>query len=332
MAHLESGYYQAPLHYSESTGGRHWFRVSVALVGGSCLAFLCICATLQSISTPQSTSTDMSIRMFNPPIAKSGIATGQSANGMHHRQVFRPSSQKLPNQLWQSRMSVKGKADTAATAPTERSLSAFERISRIAGAASSLGYLKFPSPFSRPTAGQVIEPKSLVWSPGDSPVGVTWGFLDDMTFGGNSESSFDATTGTWSGSVEYNPPTSAGFASIRTPLLDPSLDLTSCTGLRLKVKGQGQRLKFLVRDDKKFNGVSWSYAFNTNPWFDTEVKIRFDDFVPVRDAQSQDASPLDVSSITVFQLIYSRTEYDKSANPTFKEGNFQIVLKEINTF
>jgi hypothetical protein len=298
--------------------------MSIALVTASCLLFLSVSGTFHFVLTPQSASPAKSTSMFNAPIAKSGVTTG-----------LRTISHNFLKQPWQSRMSVQSKADATATKPSEPSLSAFERVSRIAGAASSLGYLKLPSPFDvlkRPTTGQIMEPGSTIWSPGGSPVGAAWGFLDDMTFGGNSKSSFDASTGVWGGSVEYNPPTSAGFASIRTPVLEPPLDLTGCAGIRIKVKGQGQRLKFLLRDDKKFNGVSWSFAFNTNPWFDTDVKIKFDDFVPVRDAQSQDSTPLDVATITVLQLIYSRTEYDKSANPTFKPGNFQVVLKDITTF
>jgi hypothetical protein len=242
--------------------------------------------------------------------------------------------QSLPNLPQQFRMRVQNQAEATATAEAPAEIGAFERISRIAGAASSLGYLKLPSPLDfvrQRSSGQIIESKSVIWSPGSSPVGVAWGYLDDMTFGGNSESSFDTSTGVWTGSVDSSP-ASAGFASIRTPVLEPPLDLAACSGLRLKIKGQGQRLKFLVRDDKQFNGVSWSYSFNTNPWFDTEVKIKFDDFRPVKDAQGQNSVPLDVATITVFQLIYSKTEYDKTPNPTFKAGNFQIALKEISTF
>jgi len=326
MADLEDRYYEVVSDGcdSQSATSRRWFKVSAALVGGSGLLVLCIATTFLFTYELTSKSAAESIRLFNLPTSKTGFATGQIHQGKVYQQGLRPFVQNLPN-LWRPRTSVQNKAATA-EAPGPAELSPFERISRIAGAAGSLGYLKLPSPFK--AAGKKIEPQSVIWSPTVSPVGVKWSYLDDKTFGGNSESSFDVSTGVWTGTAGIAP----GFASIRTPILQPPLDLTDCSGIRMKVKGQGQRLKFLLRDDEKFNGVSWSYAFNTNPWFDTEVKIKFDDFAPVKDAQSQKSVPLDVASITVLQLIFSKFEYNGKPNPSFKTGDFQVVIKEISTF
>lgn len=316
-------YYKASLdgHDAQPASSGRWLKVGSALVGGSGLVVLVIAAqSICSSSMAESTS------LFSFPTSKNGFATRPIHQGNLYQQGLRPFIQNLPDQLQQSRASVQSKAATV-DAPPPPKLSPFETVSRIAGAAGSLGYLKLPSPFK--VAGKKLEPGSVIWSPAASPVGLKWGYLDDKTFGGDSESSIDVSTGAWTGKAGL---AGAGFASIRTPVLEPPMDLTDCSGIRLKVKGQGQRLKFLLRDDKKFNGVSWSYAFNTNPWFDTDVKINFKDFVAVKDAQSQEAPILDVSTITVLQLIFSKTEYDGKPNPTFKRGDFQVVLKEISTF
>merc|ERR1712232_714867 len=102
------------------------------------------------------------------------------------------------------------------------------------------------------------------------------------------ESSFDQTSGIWSGTVIVE---RGGFTGIRTRPVESPLDLTDCSGFRLKIKGQGQRFKFLIRDNDQFNGIAWSASFDTNPWFDTEVKIKFSDFKPTRYAQVSASSP-----------------------------------------
>jgi len=100
--------------------------------------------------------------------------------------------------------------------------------------------------------------------------------------GGSSASSFDDAAGVWSGEVIT---VGGGFVGIRTLPFEPPLDFSRCTGLRFKVKGNGQRFKCIVRDDEEFNGIAWSFSFDTNPWFDTEVKIPFKGFVPTKFAK-----------------------------------------------
>jgi hypothetical protein len=40
-------------------------------------------------------------------------------------------------------------------------------------------------------------------------------------------------------------------------------DMSSCRGFLIKVKGDGQRYKFISRDDDQWNGIAWSYSFDT---------------------------------------------------------------------
>jgi len=53
-----------------------------------------------------------------------------------------------------------------------------------------------------------------------------------------------------------------GFTGVRTLPLDRALDLSSATGLRLRVKGDGKRYKCVIRDSSDFNGVAWTIEYD----------------------------------------------------------------------
>ena len=94
-----------------------------------------------------------------------------------------------------------------------------------------------------------VRPGSVMWSPSGTN-GIEWGPLDDVVMGGASRTelapggTFD---GVWRGVVTTA--NNGGFAGIRTKLLSPVRDASQCTGMRLKVKGDGQRFKLILRDD-----------------------------------------------------------------------------------
>jgi hypothetical protein len=46
-----------------------------------------------------------------------------------------------------------------------------------------------------------------------------------------------------------------GFVSVRTRNLQPPLDLSAYEGLELRLKGDGQRYKLIVRIDPAWDGV-----------------------------------------------------------------------------
>jgi len=202
--------------------------------------------------------------------------------------------------------------------------------------AGYFNYLQPPSPvkvISRlvgGTSGQVVKAGQMIYSPQSNPLNVQWGPLDDVIMGGRSASSFDASTGAWTGNVIVE---SGGFVGIRTRNLDPPLQMR-CSGIRLKVRGQGQRLKFILRDDDKFNGVAWSYSFDTKPRGGlTDVRVSFSDFVPTLFARIVTPLPtLNLESITTFQFAYSRFEYEGDLNPKFQAGDFRLDVESIETF
>lgn len=161
----------------------------------------------------------------------------------------------------------------------------------------------------------------------------TWGAVDDVVMGGVSSSRLQAGIGNvvFTGTVSTS--NSGGFASVRTRNFEPPLDLASDTGIRIRVKGDGNRYKFLVRDAVQWDGVAYSYSFDTvaNTWMN--VDIPFAQMVPVFRARVVDDSPaVDQSSIRAFQFMLSKFEYDGTLNPLFKPGSFELYIESISTY
>lgn len=124
---------------------------------------------------------------------------------------------------------------------------------------------------------------------------------------------------------------SGGFASIRTRNFDPALDLSNYQGLKLRVKGDGSRYKFLVRDAVQWDGIAYSYSFDTvaDRWITVEVP--FAEMVPVFRARTMDAevNTVDRQQVRAFQLMLSKFEYDGQLNPSFEPGSFQLYIESI---
>merc|ERR1711879_291806 len=142
--------------------------------------------------------------------------------------------------------------------------------------------------FKKDQPTRTLNPGSIIYSPQDpeftNPLGLTWLPVD-----------FDPSTGEWSGTV--------GYAGIKTGSLQPPLDLYGCAGIKLTVKGEGQRLKFGIRFGKDTNGILWSYSFDTSSLLDTEVKIPFFDLLPTKfDRVAKNAPSFNLASVSSFQL------------------------------
>jgi uncharacterized protein YbjT (DUF2867 family) len=157
-----------------------------------------------------------------------------------------------------------------------------------------------------------------------------WGAVDDVVMGGVSESGLRMEAGyaIFSGNVSTD--NSGGFASVRTRNFDPSLNLTNYQGIELRVKGDGQRYKFFVRTESKWDGVGYAYSFDTiaNQWL--TIQIPFSDLVPIFRAKTvNEAAPIDPTQICSFQLMLSKFEYDKALNPRFTPGLFSLQLESI---
>ncbi|WP_019502184.1 CIA30 family protein [Pseudanabaena sp. PCC 6802] len=160
-----------------------------------------------------------------------------------------------------------------------------------------------------------------------------WGALDDVVMGGVSESGIRLVDGiaVFSGNVSTN--NSGGFASVRTRNFEMPINLAGYDGIELRVKGDGQRYKFMLRTSTKWDGVAYCYSFDTldRNWID--VCIPFTSFVPVFRARTvSDAPPLELQNIYALQLMLSKFEYDGDLNPKFRAGLFELQVQSIKAY
>ncbi|MEO0941553.1 MAG: CIA30 family protein [Cyanobacteria bacterium J06642_12] len=160
-----------------------------------------------------------------------------------------------------------------------------------------------------------------------------WGAVDDVVMGGVSSSSIRMGEGvaTFSGTVSTS--NSGGFASVRTRNIDPELNLSGFGGIVLRVRGDGQRYKFLMRDEQRWDGVAYGFSFDTiaDEWID--VRIPFTELIPVMRAKTvPNAGPINTSRITALQLMLSKFEYDGALNPNFQPGDFRLDIESISAY
>jgi uncharacterized protein YbjT (DUF2867 family) len=159
----------------------------------------------------------------------------------------------------------------------------------------------------------------------------TWGAVDDVVMGGVSQSAIRLGAGSavFSGNVSID--NAGGFASVRTRNFDPSLNLSNYRGIELRVKGDGQRYKFFVRTEARWDGVGYAYSFDTNAGEWMTISISFGDLVPIFRAKTvSDAPSIDPTQICSFQLMLSKFEYDKALNPRFTPGSFSLQVESIS--
>lgn len=164
----------------------------------------------------------------------------------------------------------------------------------------------------------------------ENPLQLEWGNLDDVVMGGASCSAIEGST--WKGTIITE---GGGFAGIRTKALEPALDASRCTGIRLRVKGgQGQRFKLIIRDDYDWNGIAWSYSFDTQTLLpgSVEVSAPFESFVPTKFARRVANVQFNRKQLTTLQITLSKFEYDGGLNPSFQAGDFELDLESIETY
>jgi uncharacterized protein YbjT (DUF2867 family) len=167
----------------------------------------------------------------------------------------------------------------------------------------------------------------------DANLQAIWGAVDDVVMGGVSESGMRLAAGyaVFSGNVSID--NSGGFASVRTRNFDPSLDLSNYQGIELRVKGDGQRYKFFVRTEAKWDGVGYAYSFDTDVDRWMTIQIPFKDLVPIFRAKTvSEAAEIDTKQICSFQLMLSKFEYDKALNPRFTPGLFSLQVESISAY
>lgn len=191
-------------------------------------------------------------------------------------------------------------------------------------------------------SGGILFSASLASSSSLSPVSkgtiTEFGALDDVVMGGVSSSGFTIQPN--AGEVQGTPAgvfagnvTSAnngGFASVRSRNISPPADLGAYDGVQLRIKGDGQRYKLVLRTTEAWDGVGYTVSFDTvaDTW--QSVKIPFSSFKAIFRARSVlDSPPLNAASIVSVQLMLSKFEYDGKLNPAWREGRFELPVESI---
>jgi len=161
----------------------------------------------------------------------------------------------------------------------------------------------------------------------------TWGAVDDVVMGGVSESSICLINHAALFTGNVSTANSGGFVSVRTRNFEPTLNLSEYEGIELRVKGNGERYKFILRAESKWDGVSYCCSFDTEQerWID--VRIPFTDLIPVFRAKTlKDAPPFNSSQVYALQLMLSKFEYDGALNPKFEPGGFALEIETIKAY
>ena len=179
-----------------------------------------------------------------------------------------------------------------------------------------------------------------VYTPDGSSPAKEWGAVDDVVMGGVSSSGFEVRqgkgenggpSGVFAGMVTTA--NNGGFASTRTRNLSPPLDLSNYDGFELRILGDGQRYKFVVKTDSNWDGVGYTSSFDTKAGQWQTVQVPFSELVPVFRAKTQrDAPVFDASKVTSLQLMLSKFEYDGKLNQNFREGRFELPVERIGAY
>ena len=169
-----------------------------------------------------------------------------------------------------------------------------------------------------------------------------WGALDDVVMGGVSQGSLflktleqtsggDSQVAMFAGYVSTD--NSGGFSSVRTRNFDPPFDFSGWEGIRLRVKGDGQRYKFIARNSGGWDSPAYIYSFDTvaDTWVDIEVPFRA--MVATFRARSvPDAPVFDPGKVFSLQLMLSKFEYDRRLNPQFTAGPFELAVSGLSVY
>ncbi len=161
----------------------------------------------------------------------------------------------------------------------------------------------------------------------------TWGSLDDVVMGGVSASRFEQDSEGALFTGETSTENSGGFTSVRSRNFTPPLDVGNATGITLRVKGDGQRYKFFIRDQNGWDSIAYAASFDTAAQQWLTIQIPFATLKPVFRAKTvENAPPLNPHEIVSFQLMLSKFEYDRALNPQFTPGEFKLWVQQIGLY
>lgn len=160
-----------------------------------------------------------------------------------------------------------------------------------------------------------------------------WGAVDDVVMGGVSSSrlQFNRDSASFTGMVSTD--NNGGFASIRTKNFGSPWDVSAYDGFRLHIQGDGQRYKFLARCSATWDGVGYSYAFDTSAGAWQTIDIPFATLTPVFRARTvPDRGPFKQQQLYALQLMLSKFEYDGQLNPNFRTGLFNLAIARMGVY
>ncbi|MEA5448126.1 CIA30 family protein [Leptolyngbya sp. CCNP1308] len=166
----------------------------------------------------------------------------------------------------------------------------------------------------------------------DPAVEALWGSLDDGVMGGVSTSQVQ-----WQEGLRFvgkvSTANSGGFASIRTRNIEPPLNLGQWQGTVLQVQGDGQRYKWILRDDSGWDSLAYCRSFDTDTTLPSLIRTSFREMVATRRARTvPDASPLNPTQLYSMQLMLSKFEYDGELNPAFNAGSFGLTVQSLGVY
>ena len=199
----------------------------------------------------------------------------------------------------------------------------------------------------------VIKPGEILWTPTSSSSSssslLRFAPLDDVVMGGASYSTIDNNTGIWCGYV--TDANNGGFVGIRTTPIPLSFDMSSCSGIELRLRTTNARIssgitaseqphrrrryKFITRDTTNFNGICWTTEFDIDAPTGSVMMIRipFTKQVPTIFAKTvSNAISFNAQNVVGFQFTYSKFAYDNKYNPHFQLGDFCLQLLELKSY
>ncbi|TGG79048.1 MAG: CIA30 family protein [Aphanocapsa feldmannii 277cV] len=182
----------------------------------------------------------------------------------------------------------------------------------------------------------MVRPVPLTLFRGDGFSG--WRSLNDTIMGGRSQG--HCHIGSWGLELTANlVAQGGGFVSVRSPVLDPPLDLSGYDAFRLTLRGDGRRYKFAVACADPISraselipgGLRWVKDFTSQAEGTTLVVLPFQDLAPVVRANPV-GIPLRFSPdrIRRLQLLHSRFSDDGGKNPGFAAGPLRLTLLGID--
>ena len=143
-----------------------------------------------------------------------------------------------------------------------------------------------------------------------------WRAINDGVMGGISSGAMVREGSGLRFTGELSLENNGGFASVRRLV---ERDLSTATGVRLEIRGDGRDYQFRIRQDDRFDGVAWRARFRTDGTWQV-VEFGFDEFEPVfRGRLVRDAGPVDPAAIAQVGFMLADQ----------RPGPFQLDIRSI---